>query len=225
MPIHRTLNHNFFKKWSPEMAYVLGFFAADGNMIRNNRGAHFITFYSTDFSVIEKVRNLLESNHKISTKNRNSKNPLWKDLYQLQLGSKEMFTDLTGLGMTPNKSLTVRMPNVPKEFFPHFLRGYFDGDGHVSVCEYKPKDRKERTVLITGFTSGSHKFLEKLSRLLRGRNIVKGGTLFNADGSRLCFSIKDSLSLYNFMYKDGKDLFLERKKGIFEHYFKIGRVV
>ena len=28
MPISKTLNQDFFKTWSPEMAYVLGFFAA-----------------------------------------------------------------------------------------------------------------------------------------------------------------------------------------------------
>src|SRR3989344_4840195 len=112
MSIYKTLNRDFFKKWTPEMSYVLGFFAADGNMIRNKRGAHFIAFYSTDFSVIEKIRRLLESNHKISVKNRNKINPLWKDCYQLQIGSKEIFGDLMNLGMTPNKSLTIRMPAV-----------------------------------------------------------------------------------------------------------------
>jgi hypothetical protein len=49
MPIYRAKNENFFKKWSPEMAYVLGFFTADGNMLKNKRGAHFIEFNTTDY--------------------------------------------------------------------------------------------------------------------------------------------------------------------------------
>jgi len=44
MPIYKTKNENFFKKWTPEMAYVLGFFAADGSMVKNKRGACFIEF-------------------------------------------------------------------------------------------------------------------------------------------------------------------------------------
>jgi hypothetical protein len=49
MSIYRAKNENFFKKWSPEMAYVLGFFTADGNMLKNKRGAHFIEFNTTDY--------------------------------------------------------------------------------------------------------------------------------------------------------------------------------
>jgi len=56
MPIFRTKNEDFFKKWSPEMAYVLGFFAADGNMLKNRRGAHFMEFTSTDKDIIVKIR-------------------------------------------------------------------------------------------------------------------------------------------------------------------------
>jgi len=40
MPIPKTKNEDFFKNWTQEMAYVLGFFTADGNMIKNNKGAH-----------------------------------------------------------------------------------------------------------------------------------------------------------------------------------------
>ncbi len=32
MPIYKTKNEAFFKKWTPEMAYVLGFFTADGTI-------------------------------------------------------------------------------------------------------------------------------------------------------------------------------------------------
>ena len=48
------------------MAYVLGFFAADGNMIKNKRGAHFIEFQITDKNLLEKIRELLGSNQKIA---------------------------------------------------------------------------------------------------------------------------------------------------------------
>ena len=47
------------------MAYVLGFFAADGNMIKNKRGAHFIAFYNNDRILLEKVRTALSAGHKI----------------------------------------------------------------------------------------------------------------------------------------------------------------
>lgn len=222
MPIYKTKNEDFFKKWSPEMAYVLGFFAANGNMIKNKRGAHFVSFYSTDKELLEKVRLNLKSDLKISAKKINAKYPNHKQAYVLQIGSKEIFKDLINLGMVPNKSLTIKMPNVPKKFLSHFLRGYFDGDGHVSVSTYQKKDRKNKsTVIITGFTSGSEKFLEGLWKVLKEYKIIEGGTLYKTDGHRLCFSANDSLRLYNFMYQKEKSLYLGRKKAIFERYFNI----
>ncbi|MDE1919118.1 MAG: LAGLIDADG family homing endonuclease [Patescibacteria group bacterium] len=73
MPVHRDLNHDFFKTWSPEMAYVLGFFAADGSMIRNKRDGHFIEFTITDRIVLEMIRNAVGSTHKIQKRKRQSR--------------------------------------------------------------------------------------------------------------------------------------------------------
>lgn len=202
------------------MAYVLGFFTADGNMIRNKRGAHFIDFYITDRDILEKIKKLLGSNHKISIRDRRKVNPNYKIGYRLQIGSKMMFNDLINLGLMPNKSKVVRMPSVPSKYVSHFVRGYFDGDGHVSASEYQKKDRKNKSrIIITGFTSGSKIFLEGLRKVLKDYAVTKGGTFFYTQGYRLCFSIQDSLKLYNFMYKDSGTLYLDRKKVIFEHYF------
>src|SRR5690242_19170350 len=125
MPILREVNQRFFQTWSPEMAYVLGFFAADGNMIKNKRGGHFIGFYSNDEELLVSIRSALGSNHKIGVLNRL---PPEHVAYQLQIGSKQFFSDLIGLGMTERKSLTLMLPQVPHNLFPHFVRGYFDGD-------------------------------------------------------------------------------------------------
>ena len=77
MPIYKTKNEAFFKKWSPEMAYVLGFFAADGTMIKNKRGAHFIEIQSADKEIVYKIRDVLKSNLYIGeyqSKHKNYKN-------------------------------------------------------------------------------------------------------------------------------------------------------
>ena len=67
-PIFRDVRADFFKSWSKEMAYVLGYFAADGAMIKNKRGAHFIEFHSTDKELIVSVRRVLHSDHKIGVR-------------------------------------------------------------------------------------------------------------------------------------------------------------
>jgi intein/homing endonuclease len=221
MPIFKTKNENFFKRWTPEMAYVLGFFAADGNMIKNKRGGHFIEFQITDGELLERIRELLNSNHKITICNRNKR---CKTLYRLQIGSKIIYNDLLKLGLTPNKSKTIKLPIVPDKYFPNFLRGYFDGDGNVTICTYKRKERnnKPTTILRSGFTSGSKSFLAVLKNQLLKEEVVRGGTLYySSNGWRLYFSINDSKRLYWYMYKGLKRndrLFLKRKKLVFEKY-------
>lgn len=204
------------------MAYVLGFFTADGNMIKNRRGAHFISIEITDIDILEKIKEMIGSNHKISIRERKFPS---KIAYRLQIGSKEIFNDLLKLGLTPAKSKTIDLPKIPDTYFPHFVRGYFDGDGSVIIADYIRKDRnnKKSKTILSGFTSGSKEFLQNMQVQLKEIAYITGGTFnFSSGGYRLYFSVKDSLKLYNFMYNRlENDLFLERKKEIFEKYFKV----
>lgn len=201
------------------MAYVLGFFCADGSMSKNKRGAHFIEFQITDKDLIEKIRTALNSNHKITARKRSYK---LKTAYRLQIGSKTIFNDLISLGITPQKSKTINFPDIPDKYIKDFIRGYFDGDGNVSVSEYRRKNRgyRKTKTMFCGFTSGSKKFLTELQNRLKRFAFLKGGTLyFSSRGHRLYYSVNDSMKLYAFMYKNMKNnLFLDRKKKIFESY-------
>ncbi len=88
MPIHKAKNEDFFKIWTSDMAYVLGFFAADGSMSRNKRGGHYIEFQITDGDLLEKIRTLLWSNNKITIRDRGLNG---KPIYRLQIGGKSIF--------------------------------------------------------------------------------------------------------------------------------------
>lgn len=206
------------------MAYVLGFFAADGCMLKNERGGRFVEFHITDKDILEKIKKLLGSENKISVRDRNVKR---KKVYRLQLGSKTMFEDLLLLGMTPRKSKTLKLPSVPQKYFKDFVRGYFDGDGNVYANEYQRKGRKKKSrTLLAGFVCGSKVFLEGLKKYLADFAGLRGGTLHEIAGCyRLYYSVKDSCKLYGFMYNTKSDLFLSRKKEIFEKYFKKQKVV
>lgn len=165
MAISRKVNKEFFKVWSPEMAYTLGFFAADGYMWVSGRGACFFGFQINDKKLLYAIRDALGSNHVIAKRVR--KNPKWNDSFRLQIGSKEMFKDLLQLGMTPVKSKTLIFPRIPKKYMSNFIRGYFEGDGCVYFKQYFAKDRKTmRWCLQARFTSGSKGFLEALHVVL-----------------------------------------------------------
>lgn len=201
------------------MAYVLGFFTADGSMIKNKRGAHFIEFYITDKGLLEKIRKLLGSNYKISLNKRSEK---YKTSYRLQIGSKAIFNDLLSLGLTPCKSNKIALPDVPTKYFSHFTRGYFDGDGGVWCGLNHKKDRKIPTrILISTFTSGSKKILQGLAQQLYKLAGVRLKQPTSQNGAfRLSYSTNDSRKIYNFIYNRENDLFLRRKKIVFEKYLR-----
>lgn len=219
--MYRSLDHDFFKHWSHEMAYVLGYFAADGTMLRNKRGAHFIEFHSTDKCLIEIVRSVLKSGHRIGVRKRGIKNPKWKTAYRLQVGSKEIFSDLSELGFVQNKSLIVALPVIPARYFQDFVRGNFDGDGNVYFKKHWVKARKKKKWIFScRFTSGCKKFLEDMHAILRKHGIKRGFILrkSNKSGYELTLSHRDSLALYRLMYNTALDtgLYLPRKYELFQ---------
>jgi intein/homing endonuclease len=218
MPIHKTKNEDFFKTWTRDMAYVLGFFAADGSMYRTKRGGYYIDFEITDLALLRLIRNILESQNKISVRKRNVR---WKTIYRLQIGSRHMFGDLAALGFTQSKSLILRFPPfIPPLYLSDFIRGYFDGDGCVHFGKYWRKDREEwKLQLSVNFTSGSKKFLEDLWSALRP--VVHGGHITKkARGYELVFGQHDAVALFHFMYNNGSELFLRRKYQKFQFAFK-----
>ena len=218
MPIYKTKNENFFKKWSAEMAYVLGFFAADGTMIKNKREAHFIEFSNTDKNLLEKIKKTLNSNHKISFRKRNKN---WKQAYRLQIGSRVMFNDLTKIGLTQNKTKIMALPKIPNKYFSHFIRGYFDGDGNVWFGLINKKRKKPYLAIQSVFTSGSKHFLQSLKICLENFGLNGGYMASPKSFYRLVYSVNNSLKLYDLMYnRNNTDLYLKRKRIVFEKFIK-----
>lgn len=218
MPIHKAKNEDFFKKWSSEMAYVLGFFTADGSMYTTKRGTHFLDFQITDKALLGKIRESLGSDHKISIRRRGHNR---KTVYRLQIGSKSVFLDLLNLGLTPNKSNTIKLPDIPRQYFSDFVRGYFDGDGNVVFGFFKKSDRRNLTrTVCTRFTAGSRSILESMQKRLRDVLGTTGSLCFYSDAWRLNYSLNDSVKLCNFMYKSNQTenlIYLERKYNIYQN--------
>lgn len=219
MGIKYKVNEKFFDKWSRQMAYVLGFFCADGNLedAMYLRGKY-VRFVSTDESVIADIRKALGSGHKIYKVKKGVGNR--KIQHLLRIGSHTLFDVLFRLGLRPNKSLTMRLPKIPEKYFGDFVRGYFDGDGCVYIGFEKQKLPKN---LLIAFTSGSLDFLEDLrKRINLTCNFCKNNVYISHRSFQIRYNTRQSIKLFCLMYKDtGGQQYLKRKKEIFKKYFKL----
>jgi hypothetical protein len=116
---------SLFAAWSPAMAYVLGYWLADGNMYHQpSAGGYTVSIGSKDLAHLELLRATLGLG-KLSR-------ITGSDVYKLVICRKAMFEDLLRLGGSERKSLTLTWPAVPDEYLPHLVRGYMDGDGCLS---------------------------------------------------------------------------------------------
>lgn len=218
--------HQFFSSWSAKMAYVLGFFAADGCMYHSpnggySTGGYYIVFTSTEIELLQTVRCLIQIRNKIECHNNRSCHH--RDKYYIRIVNKNLYHKLLSIGMTPRKSLTLLFPSVPTEYLCHFVRGYLDGDGHVYVRGFHRKDNaRYRLVFQAGFTSGSYAFLHTLQARLYAEAKVGLGSL-HKHGSNwaLSFSMRDTRQLYYFLYPTSTVPCLERKREKFELGIKL----
>lgn len=215
MGIKYSVNEKFFEKWTPTMAYVLGYLYADGSLENALylRGKY-LRLTSTDKELIDLTRNALSSKHTIVVTPPDSPNR--KIRYLLRIGSHKIYDDLILLGIFPNKSLTMKFPKIAPEFLPHFIRGYFDGDGHVGIA----KDKEVFKRMLVVFVSGSQSFLIDLAQemeqvlKLKINKVYKGSKAY-----RLAYSTHDSVKIFKYIYQDANWLFLKRKFGVFKKFF------
>lgn len=223
-------NKDFFKTWTPEMAYVLGFMYADGNIMDSVISrTQYVSFDSADKEIIEKIKIALSSNHKIQIKPERIAvhlNGAYKsrEAFRLRIGSREMFADLLKLGLTPRKSLITEFPHdIPVDCLSHFVRGYFDGDGCVHIMKGKGKYGQEISRgLAVIFTSGSKVFLEGLRNKFESMGFRSGKMYFGSRAYRLKYSTSESMRWFQVFYGNqlGDTLFLKRKRDNFIKYFQ-----
>ncbi len=203
----KLVNENFFKTWSPNMAYVLGLILADGAVedVRKSSRTCYFQITNTDNVLLNKVRKILSSNHKFQVRQPQlidfkGKKYMCSKVFYLRIGNKAMFQDLVNLGVTPRKSLRLNLPNVPEELLRFLVRGYFDGDGCVNI--YQPKNRKRPWTNVI-FTSGCRQFLEKLKQKLEILPKAHASKIyFNHRAYRLGYRNRQALAVLNFIYEE-----------------------
>ena len=162
----------FFTRTDDRVSYWMGFFMADGNIIKVGNTWQFT------LAVNEKDRCLLEqlchdlnlSTDLLKTHQRTTKKGNPQKLVWFRLCHESLQDWFLRWGIVPRKSYNFVEPTIPIELYPAFLRGWFDGDGCLSVRE----KTSSIEVRIAGNKDGMTWYAESLKRLgFRGESSLR----------------------------------------------------
>ncbi|MBW3016667.1 hypothetical protein KY309_03600 [Candidatus Woesearchaeota archaeon] len=218
-----AINNNFFKKWTPQMAFILGLIFSDGNIYNKTLSLKLSNKHASDRNILIRINRTMESDYPVE---------IGSYFFRLRISNPIILNDVKKLGMIPNKSKTVRFPNVPAKFLRHFIRGYLDGDGWITI-----RNKKLFREISIGFCSGSFCFMKKLVEMIslyakiskhnlrKRKKITKKGKI--STNYSVEYYSDNAMNLIKYLY-DGlhdEDLYVERKfnkqleaRGVYKEY-------
>jgi hypothetical protein len=133
-----------------EKAYWLGFLSADGS--HSNKILE-LSLKEGDRNHIKSFGDFISPTAEIQYRSK-------VKACRIQICSKKICDDLTALGVTPNKSLTLEFcDQVPKHLIHHYIRGYVDGDGSIGLS-YRNKNDKRKHASFG--VLGTESFLDQI---------------------------------------------------------------
>lgn len=111
-----------------EKAYWLGFMYADGYVTKRNQLG--ISLSIKDIFHLQKFLNSIKSNAPINT--YLSSGYSQSEYGRVLIADDILVNGAISQGVFRNKSNVLKSPKISKELTPHFIRGYFDGDGCIT---------------------------------------------------------------------------------------------
>lgn len=134
------LNDSYFEVIDDEhKAYWLGFIMADGCITRTEKNGPYNRFEfnlkEDDIELLNLFQKDLESNYQIKIKqNVNKKRDICTTICNIRISSRKLVNSLIANEITPNKTGKEVLPKtIPEQYIKDFIRGYFDGDGSLTI--------------------------------------------------------------------------------------------
>lgn len=210
----KIINKYAFSIWSNEMAYWLGFIAADGS-IHKYKPNLCIELKSSDNKQLSKFLKFIDADGiKIHYYERTINEKVKKSCC-INVYSEKIKQDLSNFGIVPKKSYKDIdfLSFVPNECKLAFIIGYFDGDGSISNVN------KHKSFLLQ--FSGNYLLLNSIKDYflkLYNFNNVKIKEDKRSNVYELCWGSKKDISLFKELYVNHlpEDLLLERKLEVFK---------
>lgn len=191
---HFKLNENWLDIIDDEYkSYFLGLMLSDGFITTDYRIG--LRLKEEDDYLVKQIFSQFSQNYGLNSRG-------------ICLHSKILHSRLTQLGITRNKTLKqLYIPeDIPHDLIHHFIRGYFDGDGSISVV----KSRKYCQVYLC---SVNENILKEIQNQLKLHNIDSKIYVEKREGK--------SFKIINVTHNNCKDMFtlkIERHKNLLRFY-------
>lgn len=205
---------SYFKTQSHNMAWIMGFIAADGTISKDCNRIK-IGLALKDKEILEKIKEELKLEPEIKVYRSNNGH----DCCSLTWTCEEHKKDLAYYNIVPAKTFILKPPlNLSKEYYIDFIRGYFDGDGSVNLIH-----QKKGNSLRWQICSANKDFLSWIVETLYSQYGIKKVNIQMAMRVHplyyFQYSTNATKEIYKILYSENS-LSLLRKKQHFEEILK-----
>lgn len=223
---NRRIRHDFFKNISTELqAYLLGFYAADGS-IDEKRKTLRICLQEGDSELVYLYKDIISPDARLYTiaprivTGRNGMKVQGHEAFGVDITSAILVNDLVDLGYGYNKShADLHLPNIDKSLIPHFIRGYFDGDGCITGWLSIEKGKSDRFRFKFDICGKTESILNEIIEFFEEHDIkINKNYLRRDDMYRISTSSRKEVEkIYHLLY-DNSNFYLSRKFNKFNYY-------
>lgn len=198
---------------NPETSYILGLLWADGHVRKVGKTSYYVGIKALEKDLSE----VIPIFHSLGT---------WgiskyvvegrQDRISIGITDTELGTVLDNYGFLNKSKLSPckLLQLIPSELHSYFFRGYFDGDGCITLIK-----GKYPTILFCGSYEQDFTFIENLLDKLKIN--YKVNRRIQSENSKnstvVCSGRKATEILYEYLWQ-GEDFGFTRKKEKFEHY-------
>lgn len=235
MKLKYNCNEDYFKMIDSEKkAYWLGFLSADGYIQKTStKGCSRkvgLSLVDSDIRHLEKLKKDIETNTPIKVYQCKGKSYSLDTKYcRLIMTSEKLASDLIDKGCVEHKSNIIKFPTeeqVPYSLLRHYIRGYFDGNGSITIVRAN-KDKNRNTVSYKIRFTSTEDMLNGIQNHLLNEGIIKRlYPLSKREQEHIVsnFEFGGNLQSYKFLkwlYEDA-EVYLDRK---YERYLSLKKYI
>lgn len=200
-------NQNYFQNESENMAWLMGFLAADG-CIEKDRNVIKLSLSTVDKEILEKIRKEIQLDSPV----KDYQTSQGYNVSKLQWSSEQHKKDLAFYGIIPQKTFKLLPPyRLNEKFWKDYIRGFWDGDGSITLLENNYNSLEWQLV------SGTKEILDFIINYFYEEYSIPKVQIHSINRSgkdlfTILYSTTASRKIYEIFYENPDCLTLQRKK-------------